>query len=50
MEFSATTIKSNFLKEIHQLQNEDAQTLTADSYRTWLSKTKDRYEKWLARL
>ncbi len=50
MEFSATTIKSNFLKEIHQLQNEDAQTLTADFYRTWLSKTKDRYEKWLARL
>jgi len=50
MEFSATTIKSNLLKEIHQLQNEDPQTLTADSYRTWLSKTRERYEKWLARL
>jgi hypothetical protein len=50
MEFSATTIKSNLLKEIHQLQNEDPQTLTADFYRMWLSKTKERYEKWLARL
>lgn len=50
MEFSATTIKSNLLKEIHQLQNEEAQRLTADFYRTWLSKTRDRYEKWLARL
>ncbi|HXQ74825.1 MAG TPA: hypothetical protein VN844_30250, partial [Pyrinomonadaceae bacterium] len=50
MEFSATTIKSNLLKEIHQLQNEEAQRLTADFYRTWLSKTRERYEKWLARL
>jgi len=50
MEFSATTIKSKLLKEIHQLQNEDAQTLTSDLYRAWLSKTKERYEKWLARL
>ena len=50
MEFSATTIKANLLKEIHQLQNEDPQTLTADFYRMWLSKTRERYEKWLARL
>ena len=50
MEFTATTIKTNLLKEIHQLQNDDAQRLNADSYRTWLSKTKERYEKWLARL
>jgi hypothetical protein len=50
MEFSATTIKSNLLKEIQKLQNEDAPGLNADFYRTSLSKTKERYEKWLARL
>lgn len=50
MEFSATTIKSNLLKEIHTLQNEETKNLNADLYRTWLTKTKERYEKWLARL
>ena len=50
LEFSATTIKSDLLKEIHQLQNEEAQKVDADFYRTWLSKTRERYEKWLARL
>ena len=50
IEFSATTIKSNLLKEIHTLQNEESKRVTADLYRTWLTKTKERYEKWLARL
>jgi hypothetical protein len=50
MEMSATTIKSNLLKEIHTLQNEGAQSLNADLYRTWLTKTRERYEKWLSRL
>lgn len=50
MEVTATTIKSNLLKEIHTLQNEESKTLNADLYRTWLTKTKERYEKWLARL
>lgn len=50
MEFTATTIKSNLLKEIHTLQNESAERLNAELYRTWLSKTKERYEKWLSRL
>jgi hypothetical protein len=50
MEFSATTIKSTLLKEIATLQNEEAQLLRADLYRTWLTKTKERYEKWLSRL
>jgi hypothetical protein len=50
MEVSATTIKSTLLKEIHTLENEEAQRLTADFYRTWLTKTRERYEKWLARL
>jgi hypothetical protein len=50
MEFTATTIKSTLLKEIHMLQNEGAQSLNADLYRTWLSKTRERYEKWLSRL
>ena len=50
MEFSATMIKSNLLKEIHLLQNEEAKSLNADLYRTWLTKTKERYEKWLSRL
>jgi hypothetical protein len=50
MEFSATTIKTTLLKEIHTLQNEEAQRVTADLYRTWLTKTRDRYEKWRSRL
>ena len=50
MEFTATTIKTTLLKEIHMLQNEEAPSLNADLYRTWLTKTKERYEKWLSRL
>jgi hypothetical protein len=50
MEATATTIKSNLLKEIHTLQNEGSQSLNADLYRTWLTKTKERYEKWFSRL
>jgi hypothetical protein len=50
MEFTATTIKTTLLKEIHTLQNEEAQRVTADLYRTWLTKTRERYEKWLSRL
>jgi hypothetical protein len=50
MEFSATTIKTNLLKGIHQLQSEEPQSLNADLYRAWLTKSKERYEKWLARL
>jgi len=50
MEFTATTIKTTILKEIHTLLNEEAQSLNADLYRTWLTKTKERYERWLARL
>lgn len=48
MEFTATTIKSTLLKEIHALQNEG--DLNSDLYRTWLTKTKERYDKWLSRL
>jgi hypothetical protein len=47
---SATTLKSNLLKEIQTLGNESAQSLNADLYRTWLTKTRERYEKWLSRL
>jgi hypothetical protein len=50
MEVTATTIKSTLLKEIGTLENEGAQTLTVDLYRAWLTKTRDRYEKWLSRL
>jgi len=50
MEVTATTIKSTLLKEIHTLQNGEGQSVTADLYRTWLTKTRERYEKWLARL
>jgi len=50
MEVTATTIKSNLLKEIHTFQNEGAQSLNADLYRAWLTKTRERYEKWLSRL
>ena len=49
MEVTATTIKSNLLKEIQTLENERAQALTVDLYRTWLTKTRERYEKWLSR-
>ena len=50
MEVTATTIKSSLLKEIGTLEKEGAQTLTVDLYRAWLTKTKERYEKWLSRL
>ncbi len=50
IEVTATTLKSNLLKEIHTLQNEKLQSLNADAYRTWLTKVKERHEKWLARL
>ena len=46
-EVTATTIKGTLLKEIHTLQNE---SLNSDLYRAWLTKTSERYEKWLARL
>jgi len=50
IEFSATTLKTNLLKEIHQLQTLEPKRLTVDLYRTWLSKTKEKYEKWLSGL
>jgi hypothetical protein len=50
MEFTATTIKITLLKEIRLLLNDEAQSLNADLYRTWLTKTKARYEQWLHRL
>ena len=50
MEVTAATIKSNLLKEIHMLQNERAQQLNSDLYRTWITKTRERYEKWLSRM
>lgn len=48
MEVTATTVKTNLLKEIHTLQA--SQNLDSDLYKTWLTKTVERYEKWLARL
>jgi hypothetical protein len=50
MEVTATRIKSTLLNEIHTLENQAAQSLSADLYRTWLTKTRERYEKWLSRL
>jgi len=50
IEVSATTIKSDLLKEIQTLENEGAPPLNADLYRTWLTKTRERYEQWLSRL
>jgi hypothetical protein len=50
MEVTATTIKSTLLKEIHTLENLGAQSLTTEIYRTWLTKTTERYEKWFSRL
>ena len=48
MEVTATKLKSTLLNEIHTLQNEGS--LNADLYRTWLTKTQERYEKWLSRM
>ena len=50
IEASATTLKSTLLKEIQTLENEGTQSLNADLYRTWLTKTRERYEQWLSRL
>jgi hypothetical protein len=50
IEVSATTLKANLLKDIHQMQNDESRRITADLYRVWLTKMKYRYEKWLSRL
>jgi hypothetical protein len=50
MEVTATTIKSDLLKQIHTLENEGGPASSVDLYRTWLTKTKERYEKWLSRM
>ena len=50
IEVSATTLKSTLLKEIQTLENGGAQSLNVDLYRTWLTKTRERYETWLSRL
>jgi len=48
MEVTATTIKSALLKEIQALETEPG--LNVSLYRTWLTRTRERYEKWLSRL
>jgi len=50
IEVTATTIKSTLLKEIQSFENEGSQSLNTDLYRTWLTKTRERYEQWLSRL
>jgi hypothetical protein len=50
MEFTATTIKSNLLKDIHKMQGEESQRVDIKIYRLWLTGMKDRYAKWLSRL
>ena len=50
IEVTATTVKSTLLKEILTLEDGGVQSLNADLYRTWLTKTRERYETWLARL
>jgi hypothetical protein len=50
MEVTATTIKSSLLKELQHLENEGSEPVNADLYRTLLTKTRERYEKWLSRL
>ena len=50
IEATATLVKSTLLKDIQTLQTEEAQSLNAELYRIWLTKTRERYEKWLSRL
>ena len=50
MEVGATRLKSELLKEIQTLEKAGSPALDAALYRTWLTKTKQRYEKWLSRL
>jgi hypothetical protein len=50
IEFTATTIKSNLLKDIHRLQTEGSQRADGTAYRAWLQSSKQRYENWLSKL
>jgi hypothetical protein len=50
MEVTATTIKTNLLKDIHKMQGEESQRVDAKLFQLWLDGTKERYAKWLSRL
>jgi hypothetical protein len=50
IEFSATTIKSDLLKDLRKLQTVDAQSVDANAYRESIMRAKGRYEKWLSAL
>jgi len=50
VEVSAIGTKTKLLNDIHKLQGEGTQALTANEYREWLNKTRDLYTQWLARL
>jgi hypothetical protein len=50
VQVSAIGTKAKLLNDIHKLQGEGTQALTANEYREWLNKTRDLYTQWLARL
>ncbi|HEY5073241.1 MAG TPA: hypothetical protein VII34_01010 [Pyrinomonadaceae bacterium] len=50
VQVSAIVTKTKLLNDIHKLQGEGTQALTANEYREWLNKTRDLYTQWLARL
>ncbi|HEX7530467.1 MAG TPA: hypothetical protein VF333_04930, partial [Pyrinomonadaceae bacterium] len=50
VQVSAIGTKTKLLNDIHKLQGEGTQALTANEYREWLNKTRDLYTQWLARL
>jgi len=50
VQVSAIGTKAKLLNDIHKLQGEGTQALTANEYREWLNKTRDLYTQWLTRL
>jgi hypothetical protein len=49
-EFSATSTKSGFIKDLRSLEAVESGQIDANAYRELLGRAKDRFEKWLAKL
>lgn len=50
IEVALNGVKFDLLKDIQEFEKAGSQSSDANAFRMWLSKKKERYEKWLARL
>jgi hypothetical protein len=50
IEVSLGGVKFDLLRSLQQFEKANSQSLNASIFQAWMSKTKEEYEKWLARL